>query len=626
MFFWKTPDYKIITNLEDLSVLLEKIESAISDNKPICIDVETTGATEESGLNYYYNWLLGVSISLDTDIGYYIPLNHTDQGVRRENQLTTEQLASKLNPIVSTKGVYIGHNIKFDYIFLWRAGIKLNPRLWCTSIALQLINGDAYKTRALKKVIKDYVDVPSTLIQTFTEVAQGNAAEQDPEEMSVYAINDVIFTFYLYMSLKPIIDTKYSKLFYEAEAPLVSLLGQIEMKGIRIDVKYFKQIRVRLLKYVKQIEKHIQNKYGINIGSTQQVGKLYNKMFGDFQLKKNNQTGNIITDVKALKDILNTQNKKSDLYKLTKRVLTFRGLNKSLNTYIDKFPAICDEIYTDKGIDYIVHTSFDQIKNSGRMSSRPNIQNIPRDSNINIRRGFIARRNYKILEADWSSAELRIAAVASQEPKILKEYEQNPIDADLHALTAKNVFNKKKITKDERHIGKTLNFSLLYGATSYGVGKLLDIDRKLAQKYVDSYYNAYSKIAEWRDKLGKQIEEKRYTSTFYGRRRYLRGDLNKNMYDVWKYEAGKRQLINHIIQGTCADMLKFSLINLAHKFAKEDINAYIITHTHDSIVVETNEIERTEKALKEIMEVKIKNVFMPIDIDIKNSFSKINYT
>jgi DNA polymerase-1 len=269
----------------------------------------------------------------------------------------------------------------------------------------------------------------------------------------------------------------------------------------------------------------------------------------------------------------------------------------------------------------VLHTEFDQMVNSGRLSSSPNVQNITKDGGIfSIRKGFIARPGYILVEADWSGCELRLVAIDSKESKMLKAFKDNPRDADLHQITADAI-------KTDRFIGKTINFSILYGATKYSVSRTLNRSKEEAQTYLDLFNEIYPGINNWKKSIQEQIFASRCTSTLYGRKRYLPDDISvnpKTYYEQRILEAKIRELTNHIIQGTSADLLKFSMVKIVREFARLNLDAHLLSTTHDSIVVECkNGLEgQVSEILKGIMEVTIDEVLLPIDISIKSSFAK----
>lgn len=628
MYLWKEPKYTLIQTREQLIEVASLMEKAIDNDEIISIDIETNGPFAESGLNWTTNWLLGMSFCWNIHEGYYLPFNHTIDGVRDENQVTVAEASEILNPIVSTKGVYLGHNLKFDYKGLWQAGIYLYPQLWDSMIAYQLYYSTSEdwvrKSAGLKNIIKEIVDIPDYKIQSFSDVAQGEAAETSIEDMKVYAINDVIFTYYLYLSLKPLIEDRCEKLFYEAELPLIPILANMELHGIALDVEYLRSLEKPMTEYKQKIADFFMNKYNVNIGSTLQLGRLLKKFEG-VKLPETAK-GGVSTDAKAMEKLQRTSKTKNpEVYKIASRVLRYRGLDKAIGTYIKKFPDIAQTYY--KGYEkpiHVIHTNYNQIVASGRMSSAPNVQNLPKSTVVDIRKGFIPRPGYVFTSADLASAELRIATAISQEPKMLKAYLDDPLGADLHAMTAKGLFDVEHPSDEQRSIGKTFNFALLYGATEYSIAKTLKISLEEAKVYVDKYRNTYPGLMEWKDKIEHQIATNRYTETVFGRRRYLKNDVHPQMgkYEHWKYEAEVRALFNHIIQGTCADIIKFSMVKLTNSIAKQGADARLVNQVHDEIVIENNCPDIIEPIMKEIMEVNLKGVFMPIDITTKKTFSK----
>lgn len=623
MQFFKEPIYKIVNTNTDLLNLRNSLDNAISNNIPISIDVETTGACKSSGLDPYHGWLLGISFCMNKNIGYYIPLNHTKNGELVKNQLSINTVVKALNPLLSVGGIYLAHNGKFDLKFLWKAGLHLYPNIWDTMIAVKLINGNTKESAALKKVIYKYIQISPSLIQTFEEASGEDAAESDVTSFCVYAINDVIFVYYLYEALKPIIDKEYKKLFYEAEMPLLPILAHSELRGIKIDVNYFKKIEKPLKKCKNKIEKTYLNKYDLNIASPLQVGEYIKLNFKDIKLQRNKKTGNIITDVEALQTLKRQNDKNTLIYKFVKHILIYREINKAINTYINKYPKICLQHTDDNDTNYILHTNFNQLINSGRLSSTPNVQNITRDSDIlSIRKGFVARKGKFFVEGDWKGVELRLVAIASKDSNMFDAFTKDPYNADLHTLTAKAIFQKDKVTTEERHIGKTINFSIVYGATEYSISTTLNCSKDKAKEYLELFNVAYPGISKWKQEIEQHIIRYKHTSTLFGRKRYLPVDVHPQMYEYYRYKAAVRELINHIIQGTSADLLKFSMVNIIKEFAKQDLDACLISTTHDSIISETNEPEKVKEIMNNIMSVSIQDVLLPVDFKIKKNFSK----
>lgn len=618
---WKDPEYRLITSKEQLEALVPEFELAIKQETPICIDVETTGAFPKMAFSPIYGWLVGMSFSFNKREGYYIPINHTKLGKRLPNQIHIRDVAEILNPVLSSGGIYIAHNAKFDYKFLWRYGIYLFPRFWDTMIATQMAyNGLLFNFR-LKDLIKRFCDLPDNKIQTFDDVSGGNVAEQSPEDILIYSVHDVIFPRFIYEGIKPHIDNHFKYLFYDEEMALLPIIAHSEMRGAKIDIEYFKKLAEPVKKHIDQIASFYKNNYNIEIGSQKQLGELLSEEFDEVPLVLSDK-GNISTGKEVLQQYERMFDKSEDVHKLARRALKYRQYSVLLNTFINKFPLIADR----HNGEYFVYTSYKQVIKSGRMSSSPNFQNLPANRKIDVRKGFVPRKGYVFVDSDYSGAELRLTGAASGEPKMLKAYEEDPINADLHTLTASGVFGipADQVTPEQRKDAKIVNFSIIYGATEYSVSKTLNKPKEETLEIINSWYETYPYVKAWKDKEQELIDERGYSETFYGRRRYIGKDIHKGMHEYWKYNAAIRALINHIIQGTCADLLKRAIIDINREIFKNKYDAHLIFNVHDSITLEVYEThaEDVKQLVIDKMTTTERGILMPVDIGIKTSLSK----
>lgn len=628
MYIWQEPTYNLIHTKEQLQEFVTKLSDYVKRNKMIAIDTETDGLSKEIGTNPLLTRILGMSFAFSKYEGYYIPLRHVDEeGKLLKYQLTLKEVADVLGPVLSKGGFYVAHNMKFDYKVLWRSGIHLYPRFWCTHLAITLLNGDSKKPSALKKIISNYVVFPPhKKPSSFEEAAGAGAAKEDPAEFGIYAIDDVLYLFYLYASLKPEIDSTYSQLFYEAELPLIPVLAHMEMKGIEIDEDYFENIKYPIIKGLSKIEKIFHNRFGIEIGSAKQRSTWMMENHPEINLKRSKKTNDVSTDSDSMKIILRTHDKYSELGFFARCVLSFSNLRKALTTYIEKYPKICHEYYDGGDKKKVLHTNFRQIINSGRQSSSPNVQNLTKDNKlISIRRGFKAREGMYLVEGDAASQEYRLIAIASKDPIMLTAYKKDPLGTDFHRMSAQGLFSKEDVTSEERDSGKTFNFSALYKGTKYTISKTLNCSLDDAERYLQNFHERFNGYYQWTLDVEKMVLEQGYTETFFGRKRYSSIPITKDLikYESWKFDAIVRELLNHIIQGTAGDLLKFSQIKLAKEFATRGLtNMYQINTVHDSIICETTDPELTEKIMKECMEVTIDGVFIPVETKIKRTFAR----
>lgn len=636
MQLWKTPEYRLVTTEESFAEMVAEISRAIEKNCPIAYDIETASVDPDFAINPHLSWILGINIAPNKNIGYYIPINHKrENGGLLPDQLPLEYVINGLK-FLENPCYFLMHHGKFDYKFSWLFGLHLYPNIYDTMIAQQVINGDQTKSAALKKIVKNYIIFPpSKHIQSFDDASLGNAQYTDPAEFITYAVDDVIYLHYLYEGQKPIVDSLYSKVLYEIELPLIPILAHAEMIGIAINEEYYKGVSKPLEKAKKKIEDYFQSVHNINVGSTAQLGALMTDEFSEVDLPTS-EKGNIKTGKEVLKSLGREAEDGSKIKKFTGHVLKYRQIVKTLDTYVNKYPQICHKYY-ENGEHFlsVLHTVFNQIINSGRQSSSPNVQNITRDGGlVSVRKGFVARKNRWFIESDWSSAEYRLIAVASNDLIMTKAYREDPIGTDFHRLSAQGLFGKEDVSDQERYKGKTFNFSALYLGTPYTIAKTLNCDLEEAEKFLHNFRDKYVGYAKWTEDVREMVRTKGYTETFYGRRRYANDySALENYYrnkGMWEsrindiiLEKQTRELLNHIIQGTCADLLKMAMIKITKEFARREMHdTYLLTTTHDSTLTETDDPEQAKEVVKQSMECTIGGIFMPVDIKVKKDFSK----
>lgn len=624
MQLWTEPRASLIVSESALDLLCEELEDAINSGIPICNDVETTGPISESGLDPYHGWLLGIGLSTSKLQTHYIPLAHTKQGVPLKEQLPLSIVRDKLNPVLSKKCVILAHNAKFDYKFQWRSGIRLYPNFWDTMIALQLLNGNSAKTTKLKSVIKNFVNIPPHKILLFDDIANGEQAEVSPETFLKYVSGDLVYPRYIMESIKDRIDREYPKIFYEAEMPLISILAHMEMRGIRIDVKFFDEIKGPLERYVEKVKQYFKTTYNFEISSPDQLSTYLTENFDDETLFRTTKTNKISTKAQNLKIMKRDNDRDTDAHRLSKHILKYREVESVLDKYVNKFPKMCDQYYVDGIPIYIIHPNFRQIINSGRLSSSPNVQNLKRDASlVNIRDGFVARDDFWFVKNDWASAEYKLIALQSKDPVMYEAYRNDPIGTDFHRMAAQGLFGVEDPTSEQRYKGKTFNFSAIYMATAYSISKTLNCTLEEAQEYLDNYFARYKGFKNWVEEIKVEIRKNRYTSTLWGRKRYLPDSIHYGMDEFWKYDGAVRQLFNHKTQGSCADMLKFSMVRIAKEFAKQKMyNSWICNNVHDEIDVETDQPDKALEIMKSVMEVEIDGILFNTDGKIGKTMSK----
>jgi len=411
------------------------------------------------------------------------------------------------------------------------------------------------------------------------------------------------YSFQLY----PLLDAELEehqekKLYQEIEEPLVYVLARMEQRGIKIDIPYLNNLGKKIEDDVAKIEKRIYEIAGkrFNINSPKQLSRI---LFEDLQLRplKRGKT-HYSTNVDVLQQL-------STVHPLPDEILSYRELVKTKSTYIDPLVAAAH-----KGR---IHTSFNQTGTAtGRLSSsHPNIQNIPIKTELGrkIRKGFIADKGFSLISADYSQVELRLLAHITKDNNLIDAFSQNK---DIHRHTASLIFDisENKVDEKQRRMAKVVNYGLIYGMSDYGLAQGLDIPQEQAVQFIQSYYNLYPEVEEWRNHAIELAEARGYTETLFGRRRPL-PDIHSSNYAV--REFSKRAAINTPIQGTAADLIKLAMIEVERRLMHEDLKSGLLLSIHDELVfeIEKERIKEAQMIIKESMET-VMDLVVPIVVSI----------
>jgi DNA polymerase-1 len=295
--------------------------------------------------------------------------------------------------------------------------------------------------------------------------------------------------------------------------------------------------------------------------------------------------------------------------------MEYRELAKVHGTYAKPYIAITSDMHKN-GEECVIHTDFKQIgASSGRFSSlNPNMQNLPqKGEGEKMRNVFVARKGFKLVSADYSQIEFRVMADISEDSALLVDFNAQK---DIHSATAARILNKKleEVTKQERYLGKTMNFSILFGQTPYGLSRLLGVDSKLSAQYIDEYFKNYKGVKEYIDEAKETALEKGYVQTMLGRTRYITGLSSRN-FNV--KAAAVREAINMPIQGGEADIMKLAMIDLDRMIEKKyKDEAFMLLQIHDELVFEVkkDKVEKFEKDVAKIMRDVVK-MKVPLDVN-----------
>ncbi len=460
-----------------------------------------------------------------------------------------------------------------------------------TSVAAYLMNPLA-KSYTTEDIARDAlgVTVPS-VPDLFGKVKPDKAFIELPEKFFLFAgYESLIAAKGAAVFEKLLSEAGMKELYEKIERPLIFTLFAMEREGIRIDGDALKEYGASLSGRIGDLEKAIYEKAGeeFNINSPKQLGEV---LFEKLKLPNGKKTK---TGYSTAADVLE---KLAPDYPIVNEILEYRQLTKLKSTYAD---GLFDCIDADGRI----RTTFQQtVTATGRLSStEPNLQNIPIRMEIGkeIRRVFHPKDGYVFVDADYSQIELRVLAHMSGDENLIEAYRQNK---DIHRATAALVFHKDfdEVTELDRRNAKAVNFGIVYGISSFGLGQDLGITREEAQKYIDDYYLAYPKLKTFLDGVVKSAKETGSSYTMYGRRRPVPELSSSNF---MQRSFGERVAMNSPIQGTAADIIKIAMLRVQKRLVEEQINARLILQVHDELLIEAEDSleERVKAILTEEME------------------------
>ncbi|KPK64068.1 hypothetical protein AMJ83_04440 [candidate division WOR_3 bacterium SM23_42] len=391
-------------------------------------------------------------------------------------------------------------------------------------------------------------------------------------------------------------------LYNNIEAPLIQILTKMEKRGIGLDVIYLQELDVEVEQQLRVSEQAIYSMVGheFNVNSPKQLSQV---LFEELKLKptKRGKT-HYSTNSEVLVQL-------SLSHKVPREIIKFRELAKIKSTYIEPLVMLSKEGR--------IHTTFNQASTAtGRLSSsNPNIQSIPIRSDLGrkIRKGFVADHGSKIISADYSQIELRLLAHFSGDKNLIKAFAKGE---DIHRHTASVVFgvSEEEVDDKQRRMAKVVNYGLIYGMSDYGLAQRFDIAQEEATQFIQSYYDLYPDVANWREQAVTSAEEKGYAKTLFERRRPL-PDLHARNYQL--REFSKRAAINTPIQGTAADLIKIAMIDVERNLAARKFKSGLLLSIHDELLfeIEQDRVDEAKDIIKQSMEGVV-DLNVPIEVSI----------
>ena len=576
------PNLHLQTTLVNSTETLEKLVSALAHAKQISFDTETTSTDQMQAT------LVGISIAVDTEGGFYIPVGHKTTG---EKQLPKEEVIAAIRPYLEDREIAkVGHNLKYDAVLLARNGIDVSPLSFDTMIAEWLIN-PVSRSLGLKNLSWVRLNYKMTEIEELIGRGrnQRSMADVPIKEVAAYASDDAVIPLRLRTELENELETnQVLSLFDEIEMPLVHVLAEMEMAGIALDVEYLEHFSGELGERIGKIKIQIFEAVGseFNLNSPQQLSEA---LFDRLQLTPPDRTQK--TSSGYYSTAAGTLEAMKGDHPVIDWMLGYRELSKLKNTYVDALPL---QVNPDTGR---VHTSYNQSGSvTGRIaSSAPNLQNIPIRTELGrkVRKAFIAEPGNVLLAVDYSQVELRIVAHMSEDETMLAAFSAGQ---DIHAATAAAIFDIpiKQVTKDERSKAKGVNFGLIYGMSAFGLSRFVDITLSEAEDFVQAYFEQFPGVKNYLESMKIQAAEKGYVETLLGRRRYFPGLKNQTNRNIRNRE--EREAINAPIQGTAADIMKIAMLQVPGELKSAELSARMLLQVHDELVLECPKGEITQSA------------------------------
>ena len=609
-----TVEPQIINTSEKLDQLVETLKQHQDASFPVSWDTETTGLKPRNAD------LVGIGCCWGNDVKEtaYIPVKHT-----QETSLDQDKIIAALSPILESDDYpKTLQNAKFDRLMFRHFGINLKGVVFDTMLASYVLHPE--RTHNLSDLTTRYLPDLSTQSYQDLDITKGKTiADLDIQTVAEYCGMDAYVTYRLSQLLAAELKAipKLDQLFREIEIPLEPVLAEMEYWGIKIDTEYLNHLSQEIGSKLEAIETKAYELAGeaFNLNSPKQLSKiLFEKL--DLNKKKSRKTKTGYSTNHAILEKLQGDHPIIDF------ILEHRTLSKLKSTYVDALPDLVNN-KTQR-----IYTDFNQaVTTTGRLSSsNPNLQNIPirTDFSRQIRRAFLPEEDWLLVSADYSQIELRILTHFSQEPILLDAYQTGK---DVHRVTAKLLFEKEEVTTEQRRLGKTINFGVIYGMGSQRFAREVAMTNQEGDTFIKKYRSRYPLIFEYLETQKKNAITKGYVETLLGRRRYFyftgsaldrfKGS-DPNTVDLASIKLGKdesetlRAAANAPIQGSSADIIKIAMVKLNELLAP--YQSRLLLQVHDELVFEIppQEWEELRPKIKETMENAVA-LSVPLEVEIK---------
>ncbi len=594
-------NYHLIKDSREIDNWIKEAEEA----GEVAVDTET------SSLDPHQANLIGISLSTKVGKACYIPIGH-----KSKYCINKDVAIRKLKSLLEDPSIKkIGQNIKFDFIVLFKHGIKITSMEDTMLMSYVL---DAGKNRHNMDTLSE-IHLNHKTISYKELVGSGkkeiNFSEVDIEKAKDYAAEDADITLRLYKKFyKSLKDEKMINIYEIFEKPMIEILAFMEIEGIKIDKKFLNNLSSKFEKKIGKIQKDIfqLSKKEFNIASPKQLGDI---IYNDLKIAglKKTKKGGFATSASVLEDLAFKGHKFPQL------VLDWRQLSKLKNTYSDSLPEHIN-LETQR-----VHTSFLlAATTTGRLaSSDPNLQNIPikSEDGKDIRKSFVAKKDHLLISADYNQIEMRILADLADVEGLKKAFKNNE---DIHSLTASQIFNVdiKEVNQDQRRKAKAINFGIIYGISQYGLAKQINVSNYEAEEFLNSYFAKFPEIKIYMDKTIKFCRKSGFVNNIFGRKSHFININDKN-FNVRNFQ--ERAAINAPIQGSASEIMRLAMIRLQKKLdEKKNFKTKMLLQIHDELIFESPKSE--VKKISEIIVEEMSGVAdsdhhsfsIPLTVDINN--------
>ena len=556
---------------------LGRVVGMIEDSGELSIDLETDSKHPMLAR------IVGFSLCPEEGKAFYVPVAHVPT-IGMDAQMDRGAVLEALRPVLESERIKkIGQNIKYEMLVLRNHGVRLRGIHFDTMLAAHLLDSsrNSYKLDELSRIylghrMISYEDV------TGKGKSKKNFAEVDLETAKKYSCEDADVTMILFRKFHAVLaEEGLWDLYSEKVLGLLEVLCDMESAGVRVDTGILGEMSGEFERDLDSVQKSIYAEAGqeFKINSPKQLGEV---LFGRLGLRSGKKTskGAFSTDSHVLREL-------SAEHEVPKLVLKHRFLAKLKSTYIDQLPRLINPATSR------IHTSFNPAGTStGRLSSSdPNLQNIPIKTvdGRRIRNAFVAEDGSVMLSADYSQIEIRLLAHFSGDPALTEAIRN---ERDLHTAAACEIFavGEDEVTPDMRNVAKTMNFSIIYGISAFGLSRRLGIPVPDSRNYIKRYFDRYSEVKSYMDSSVEEAREKGYSETLVGRRRPIPELRSKNRIER---SRGEREAINTPIQGSAADIINLAMIRIFGRLEK-DFRSKMILQVHDELLFEVREAELEE--------------------------------